>query len=410
MTRLPRFSTVLLVSMVGAAGFEGTSRPQQAAEPRHRRVAITIDDLPANMFRGDLADWQEMTWTLLAGLTRHQVPAIGFVNEEKLYVDGSSDPDAAYVALLQAWLDAGLELGNHSYSHPDLHRTPLAEYQQNIILGDVVTRELLAASGARPRYFRHPFLHTGTDLATRDALHEFLAEHGYRVAPVTIDNQEYIAARAYDHALLRGQDTLAQRIAAAYLDYMNEMFAYYEQQSETLLGYEIAQSLLIHANRLNAAVIDELLEMIRARGYEFVTLDEALEDPAYESRDEFSGTAGITWLHRWAITAGKPREFFGTEPDLPQFIHEVYADPPSETRAVPMQEDAWEFVGDAHGFANFGGREALHIERGRAWVKGADLRDGTIEFDLWIEEERCIYDSTSTATAQLFTSTARSRC
>lgn len=388
MTPLRQFSTVVLVTAACASSVAAFARPQAAATPHGRRVAVTIDDLPANMFRGDLTDWQDMTTTLLAGLVRHSVPAIGFVNEQKLYVDGAAEPAPAYVELLRDWLDAGMELGNHTYSHPDLHRTPVAEYERDILRGETITRPLLAEHGAVPRYFRHPFLHTGNDLETRDAVHDFLAEHGYRVAPVTIDNLEYIAARAYDHALVRSDQELAKRIASSYVQYMREVFAYYERQSKALLGYEIPQSLLLHANRLNAAVIDELLGMMRARGYEFVTLDEALEDPAYQSKDEFAGRAGITWLHRWAITAGKRGGFFGSEPDLPGFVHETYANPPSLGETVPMREDAWEFDGDAHNFEQLEGRDALHIERGRAWVKGADLLDGTIEFDLWVEEER----------------------
>jgi peptidoglycan/xylan/chitin deacetylase (PgdA/CDA1 family) len=109
----------MIVVVAGAVLFAGIARPQTAPQ-RDRCVAVTIDDLPANMFRGDLSDWQEMTAMLLAGLVRHEVPAIGFVNEGKLYIDGAPDPDPAYVALLQAWLDAGLELGNHTFSHPDL--------------------------------------------------------------------------------------------------------------------------------------------------------------------------------------------------------------------------------------------------------------------------------------------------
>jgi len=327
MARLRLLSTLLVITTVCAAGLSVAARPQ-AGSSLDRRVAVTIDDLPANIFRGELSDWQAMTATLLDGLVRNEVPAIGFVNEGKLYVDGATEPDPAYVAMLQAWLDAGLELGNHSYSHPDLHSTPLAEFEQDVLRGEIVTRQLLATTGAQPRYFRHPFLHTGMDLETRDALHEFLAEHGYRVAPVTIDNLEYIAARAYDHALVRQDRELADQIADAYVTYMDEMFAYYEQQSDALFGYEIPQSLLIHANRLNAAVIDELLGAIQARGYRFVSLDEVLEDPAYQSDDEFAGRAGITWLHRWAITAGKRGEFFGTEPDLPTFVHDTYSDVP----------------------------------------------------------------------------------
>ncbi len=269
-----------------------------------------------------------MTTNLLDGLVRHEVPAIGFVNEVKLAAESGDEPDPDRVALLQAWLDAGLELGNHSYSHPDLHRTPLAEFEADVLRGEVVTRELLAATGREPRYFRHPMLHTGTDLATRDALAKFLADNGYEVAPVTIDNLEYIAARAYDHALVRGDVTLAARIALAYVEYMEDVFEYYEQQSVALLGYELPQILLLHANRLNADVIDPLLQMIRGRGYEFIDLPEALTDPAYDSVDEYAGPAGITWLHRWALTAGKRGDFFAGEPDLPAFVHEAYRDRP----------------------------------------------------------------------------------
>ncbi len=300
--------------------------PWASAQQTARQIAITIDDLPANMYGGDNDDWEAMTRDLLAGLVDGAVPAIGFVNETKLYPGDARDERR--VALLQAWLDAGLELGNHSYSHPDLHNTPLAEFQIDVLRGEEVTRELLAAAGQVPRFFRHPFLHTGMSLEVRDGLHEFLAEHGYRVAPVTIDNMEYIAARAYDHALVRTDEQLAARIADAYVEYMDEMTGYYEQQADALLGRPIAHTLLLHANRLNARTIGRLLDDLRARGYEFVPLEIALEDPAYESPDEFVGRAGITWLHRWALTAGKRGDFFGTEPNLPRFVHDVYADPP----------------------------------------------------------------------------------
>lgn len=302
------------------------SGPQVAAQ-EPRQVAVTIDDLPANMFGGDNDDWAAMTTALVAGLVANEIPAIGFVNENKLYADGALDERR--VDMLRAWVDAGLELGNHSYSHPDLHDTPLADFQADVLRGEVVTRQLLAGVGEQPRYFRHPFLHTGMSLEVRDGLHDFLADHGYRVAPVTIDNLEYIAARAYDHALVRNDDDLARRVADAYVEYMDAVTGYYEQQADALFGRPIAHTLLLHANRLNARVLPRLLDDLRSRGYEFVSLDEALEDPVYDSPDEFTGRGGITWLHRWALTAGKRGEFFGTEPDLPQFVHEVYRDRPA---------------------------------------------------------------------------------
>jgi hypothetical protein len=32
---------------------------------------------------------------------------------------------------------------------------------------------------------------------------------------------------------------------------------------------------------------------------------------------------GMTWLHRWAITAGKPRAIFTGEPAVPEWIEQM---------------------------------------------------------------------------------------
>ncbi len=284
-------------------------------------MAITIDDLPTASVLGDeIGRAEKTTRDLLAAITRAKVPAIGFVNERKLQPGGKVDPRR--VALLQQWLDAGLELGNHTFSHPDLHSTELKAFQDEVLRGEVVTKRLLAAKGRKPRYFRHPFLHTGRSLEVRDGLVAFLKEHGYPVAPVTVDNYDYIFAAAYDRSLASGDTAQTARVKAAYLDYMEAAVAYYEQQSVAIVGREMAQTLLLHANALNAATIEQLVERLRKRGYTFVTLEAALKDPAYELKDEYIGQAGMTWLHRWAITAGKKGIFAG-EPVVPEWIQKL---------------------------------------------------------------------------------------
>jgi len=110
------------------------------------------------------------------------------------------------------------------------------------------------------------------------------------------------------------------RLKNSYIVYMDAVIAYYEQQSAALLGYQLPQILLIHANRLNADSIGELLEMIEKRGYRFIALDEALNDPAYALADTFVGRGGITWIHRWALTAGKTGNFFAGEPLVPDDV------------------------------------------------------------------------------------------
>lgn len=268
---------------------------------------------------GDGTDaWRALNAKLLESIARHHVPAIGFVNELKLEAEGSTDP--ARVALLKAWVDAGLELGNHTFSHRDLHRASLQEYETEIVRGEAVTRGLLQRVGRKPRYFRHPQLHSGRDLATKGAVESFLAKRGYAVAPVTVDNSEWVFAKAYELASERGDRAAAERVAAAYVPYMAAMFDYCERQSRALFGREIRQVLLLHANSLNAERFDELARMMKARGYAFVPLAEALRDPAYRSKDTWVGGEGITWLHRWAFSSGRREAILPDEPRTPEFV------------------------------------------------------------------------------------------
>jgi hypothetical protein len=160
-------------------------------------------------------------------------------------------------------------------------------------------------------------------LEIKSNLQAFLGEHGYRVAPVTIDNSEWIFAAAYDRAHEREDPELATKVAETYLDYMEAVVAYYEAQSRALFDREISQSLLVHSNPLNADHLGALITRLRDRGYRFISLDKALEDPAYESADTYVGRGGITWLHRWALTRDVDRAMFRGEPETPQWISEL---------------------------------------------------------------------------------------
>lgn len=280
-----------------------------------RAVAVTIDDLPT--VRGRTAARRaRITAGLLGHLTAFDVPAVGFVNESKL----GRPPQPERIALLEQWLDAGLDLGNHTYAHPNFYTTPLDDYQADVVRGEPVTAGLLTERGARLRYFRHPYLNTGPDGETKAAFERFLDRRGYTVAPVTIDNDEYVYALAYDRAQSAGDDALAARIGRDYVRYMDEMFAFYERLARDLLGREPAQILLLHANALNADYLDGLARMMQARGYRFISLGAALQDSAYALPDRYAGPRGLSWLQRWWTTEGRPLR---AEPDPPEWVLET---------------------------------------------------------------------------------------
>ena len=298
--------------------------PGLGASTRLREVAITFDDLPLVIGRqASIEEHQRITSALVNAITRHRVPAIGFVNEDKLEQGGKLDPRR--VELLRQWARAGLELGNHTYSHLDLHRVSAEAYRSDILRGEAVTRPLLAEFKRTPRFFRHPFLHTGRDTATRQAIESFLDDRGYRVAPVTMDNYDYIFARAYDRAIAAKDTSLQRRIRQEYLGYMDRILMYYERQSIALIGRNIPHVLLLHANTLNAQTFDQLATAYRKRGYNFVALEHALKDNAYDSRDSYVGVGGITWLHRWALTQGRRGAVFAGEPVVPKWIEKAAA-------------------------------------------------------------------------------------
>src|SRR6266849_4797870 len=106
------------------------------AAPR-REVAITFDDLP-DIGENPFEVQESLTRRLLDELKTENVPAIGFMNEYKL-LDDNGQPDPRRVALIQQWLDAGAQIGNHTFSHVDLNQVSLEQFEQDVLRGELIT-------------------------------------------------------------------------------------------------------------------------------------------------------------------------------------------------------------------------------------------------------------------------------
>ncbi len=293
------------------------------AQDDTRRIAVTIDDLP----------WQRIEQTppaqlpalhaqLMASLRQAQVPIVGFVNVDKLEQDGQVQPQR--VAMLRDWLDAGYALGNHTYGHVNLHQVGVPAYEDAIVRGERTLRPLLAERGQPLQWFRHHYLATGRSVADREAVNAFLVAHGYRIAPVTVDSGEWVWAFAYAHVLDEppgpARDAMLLRLRKGYVPYMLNKLDFFERESQALFGRRIPQVWLMHANALNAAAFPELVAATRRRGYAFISLDEALRDPAYTHAEGYTGPGGISWLHRWAMAEDKSKDFYAGEPVVPRWV------------------------------------------------------------------------------------------
>jgi peptidoglycan/xylan/chitin deacetylase (PgdA/CDA1 family) len=287
-----------------------------------KQICLSIDDLPVVSYGINDTSFQGgIVKALVRSLANNHVPAIGFVNERKLY--DSTGLIRFRVSLLERWIECGMEIGNHTFSHPDFNTVSCGEYFDNIIKGETVTTILLRRAGKELRYFRHPFLHTGNTKMKSDSLNGFLAKRGYTVAPVTIDNDDYLFAVAYQRAKLKEDSTLALKIGCDYIAYMQDKLHHFEHQAEALFGRNISQILLIHASWLNADLLDSLTAMCRRNDYRFVDIDTALKDKAYLTPTKMYGNWGISWLDRWALSQGKPGSFFKDDPAVPAYITQL---------------------------------------------------------------------------------------
>jgi peptidoglycan/xylan/chitin deacetylase (PgdA/CDA1 family) len=291
------------------------------AKPPERKMALTFDDLPyIGVGQSELGDARRVTAATLATLKAHHAPAAAFVNEAKLQVPGEVK---ARTDLLQQWVNAGMILGNHTYSHPDFNRLSIQEFEDEIVRGDVITRELMSSRKPYQLYFRHPMTHTGDTVEKKEAIERFLAARGYKVTPHTIENSDFIFNVDYVLAIRDKDGAAAAKIRDAYLDFTIAATEFAEKISPQIFGREVPQTLLIHANDLNADCLGDLLKRFEARGYRFVTLDEAMKDPAYATKDTSVSKMGPTWFWRWMKSKGMILSF-AEDPDPPAWIMTPY--------------------------------------------------------------------------------------
>ena len=302
--------------------FAGALSSREQTKTSNRAMAVTIDDLlyvnPAR--QAFLPNARRATNDILRTLKSHSAPAVGFVNEITLQTPGEIE---TRTELLRQWVDAGMTLGNHTYAHADFNALTVEQFQKDIAKGEVVTRKLMESRKPYQLYFRHPMTRTGDTKEKKEAIENFLTEHGYRVAPHTIENSDFIFNVPYARARRDKDEALAKRLREAYLDYTLAATAFAERVAPQIFGRDIPQTLLIHANDINADCLDEMLQRFEARGYRFITLDEAMNDSAYQTKDTLVSKVGPTWLWRWMKSLGMDVSF-RDDPEVPGWVMDLY--------------------------------------------------------------------------------------
>ncbi len=263
--------------------------------PPSRPLLITVDDLPvaSGRLHTDPAERRKITEGLLATLAKHRVPAVGFVIWGN--VAGAADE-----ALLERWLAAGHELGNHTKGHLDLSRTAAEEYVADAEAGRAGLAAFLARHGRTPRFFRYPFLREGDTEAKFDAVRAYLARTGQRPVPVTIDDQDWSYEERWVEARRSGDAAAMARVGEDYQAALRVEVTSQSEAGDDLYGREVPQILLLHANEVGAAQWDALFAWLETRGYRFASADEVLADAAFTAPPRYVNEPGGSLWYREA--------------------------------------------------------------------------------------------------------------
>jgi peptidoglycan/xylan/chitin deacetylase (PgdA/CDA1 family) len=257
---------------------------QPAAAPRlpqlsrHPVVALTFDDLPSAgaLPAGDHR--ARIATTLTSELkANHLEGTYGFVNAVRL----ENDPDAQQA--LRIWIDAGMNIGNHTWSHPSLADSTVEAYESEIARGEPA---LAQYAGERDwHWFRYPYLAEGETLEKRNAIRAWLSAHGYRVAQVTLSFDDYAWNDAYGRCLAKQDAAAIAWLRQSYLEGAAEYIQLGRRESAIAFHregrHEIPHVMLLHAMAFTTLMLPDLIELLRKEGFRFAQLPKVEQDPVY---------------------------------------------------------------------------------------------------------------------------------
>lgn len=257
-----------------------------------QKIAITFDDLPLNgalpsgMTRVKIAED-----TLAVLKSRHVPPVYGFVNAKKL--EGNADAAEA----LKLWA-AAEPVGNHTYSHPDLNATAAEAFEREIEENEPVL-ELLGGKEANWHWLRYPFLREGETVEKRRAVRAYLQAHGYRVAQVTVDWEDYLWNTAYARCFEKNDAKSVAWLRSSYLSLESDYIDLSREMAKLVYGHDINHVLLLHLGAFSGTILPDALDLLEKKGFTLVTLEEAENDPAYQADPDAGSQYGGTLLEQW---------------------------------------------------------------------------------------------------------------
>jgi peptidoglycan-N-acetylglucosamine deacetylase len=257
-------NAVLLVALLDV-----TSSTVQAQQ-KPKRIAITMDDLDLNADDTPRLNLDQRNKAILDTLRHAHLKAA-------LFVCGMRVDSEAGRRHLGAWSTEGHIIGNHTFSHFDYDQVGFEKFSHDVLRGEAVIR---GYPGFR-KLLRFPYLKEGATTEQRDQMRELMRSHGYANGYVTIDASDWAVDARMRKRLAERPDADLSAYRAFYLEHIGNRADYYDSLAHRVLNRPVNHTLLIHDNLLAALFLGDLIEMLKANGWELIDANEAYKDPVF---------------------------------------------------------------------------------------------------------------------------------
>lgn len=205
--------------------------------PRDKKeVCLTFDDGPHG----------PCTLSELATLRREHVPAAFFVVGKRM----KQHPD-----LIRKLLAAGMEVGNHTETHPRLSAIPLYEAKKQVVECE---QDFEKITGRRMTLFRPPGMRENNEVL------KMVKGLGYQTIGWNVG--------AHDFVLGKNDPKVSAKVAEEVSHTSQEI------AQRVLKNVKNGSIILLHDQDSTAAALPAIIDALRAEGYKFVSCSQALED------------------------------------------------------------------------------------------------------------------------------------
>lgn len=268
------------------------------------RMAVTTDDmaLVKGLPHSPGYDPIMTARAFVKAFANHKIRGVYQFSNAVPFVDAPSLLEA-----LDIWVDAGHFVGNHGYHHAPLSEMLSVDYAHDIERAEKVFKRYIDA--APRRYFRYAAYQLGNTECKVNNMFGHLARLNYVPAPVTVGFDDAMFIMAHLRTTKYGTKSDMEWLRNQYIECAVEELGTAAINAKKVFNRSPAHIWLIHGTSIAADCIDRILGRFQEEGVQFISLDEAMQDPMNTIPPPLVTTTFMFHVQMWAIAMGTPVDF-----------------------------------------------------------------------------------------------------